>query len=300
MSSQAVRPERDGSAPDPRQARRRFAAAAETYAEAAVLHNEIRHRLMERLDLVKLIPGCVLDVGCGPGTGARELTKRYPKARILALDYSEAMLRRARRNAPRFGRVRGVAGDAAALPLASDSVDLVFSNMMLPWCPDLAAVFREFQRVLRPEGVLMFTSLGPDTLKELRAAWAEVDHCPHVQAFQDMHNVGDALVRARLADPVMDMEFLTLTYDGVPALMRDIKRCGGGNVALGRPRGLTGKRAMTRLQAAYEAYRDADGRWPATFEVVYGHAWGTAAPESFRNEDGSVVVPLSRLRRMPG
>lgn len=300
MGSRVVEHETDGSVPDPRQAQRRFAVAAKRYADAAVLQNEVCRRLMERLDVVKLVPRCVLDVGCGPGTGARELSRRYPKARIIALDYSEAMLRQARRNTSRFGRVRRVVGDSSALPLASDSVDLIFSNMMLPWCSDPVAVFREFQRVLRPEGVLMFTSLGPDTLKELRYAWAEVDDGHHVHAFEDMHNVGDALVRARLADPVMDMEFLTLTYDDVPALMRDIKCGGGSNVALGRARGLTGKHALARMQGAYEAYRDADGRLPATFEVVYGHAWGTAVPGSFQADDGSVVVPLSRLRRRQG
>ena len=287
-----------GAQPDSLQARRRFAGAARSYAAAAVVQREIGRRLMQRLDVVKLEPQRVLEVGCGPGIGTAELSKRYPKARILALDYSETMLREVR--APRFGRVRRIAGDAAAMPLADDAADLIYSNLMLPWCSDLGAVFREFQRVLRPEGVLMFTTLGPDTLKELRAAWGQVDDAPHVHAFEDMHNVGDALVHARLADPVMDMEFLTVTYDSVTALMRELKACGASNVAAGRRRGLIGKHALARMRSAYEAYRDTDGRVPATVEAVYGHAWGTAAPGSFQNEDGSVVVPLSRLRRRSG
>lgn len=285
------------AAPESAVARRRFAAAAPGYARASALQDEVRKRLLQRLDVVKLEPSCVLDLGCGPVAGARELTRRYPKARVIALDYSEAMLRAGRANVPRFGRVRRVSGDACALPLADDSVDMVFSNLMLPWCADLPAVLGEVQRVLRPEGVLMFTSLGPDTLQELRQAWAQVDDRPHVHAFEDMHNVGDALVRARLADPVMDMEYFTLTYSSAADAMRDLKANGGANAAAGRHRGLTGRVALAQACAAYETRRDGEGRLPASFEVVYGHAWGTKAPDSYMREDGSVAVPLERLRR---
>ncbi len=286
--------------PEPDTARRRFSIAARGYAEVAALQDEVRRRLMSRLDVVKLVPSCVLELGCGPVLGARELSRRYAKARVVAMDYSLEMLRAGRVNVPRFGRVRRVAGDAASLPLANDSVDMVFSNLMLPWCPDLAAVFREIQRVLRPEGVLMFSSLGPDTLKELREAWAQVDALPHVHVFEDMHNVGDALVGARLADPVMDMEYFTLSYSSAEAMMRDLKANGVANSAAGRRRGLTAPGILNRVREVCDTRRDADGRLSATFEVVYGHAWGTAAPGSYLKDDGSVSVPLSRIGRRRG
>jgi malonyl-CoA O-methyltransferase len=259
--------------------RRSFERAAADYDAAAVLQREVADRLLERLSLMKLQPEVVLDAGAGTGYGTVALARRYPKARVIALDLAHGMACHAR---GRFGffarRLRGhgfVCADVERLPLADASVDLIFSNLTLQWCNPLDAVFEEFRRVLRPGGLLLFTSMGPDTLKELRASWAAADGQVHVNSFMDMHDVGDALVRARFADPVMDVERLTVTYRETDQLLRDLKAIGAHNVNAGRSSGLTGRRRYAVMREAYERYRR-DGLLPATYEVVYGHAW---APE---------------------
>ena len=281
--------------PDKAQVGRSFAAAAESYDRVAVLQREVGDRLLERLEFMKIEPATVLDVGAGTGHGTLGLIKRYPKARVIALDLAPAMLRQARGRLPFWRKLPCVCGDAEALPLASQSVDLIFSNFTLQWCHDLDRVFSEFQRVLRPDGLLMFSTLGPDTLRELRQAWAAADSHTHVNAFIDMHDIGDGLIRAKFADPVMDVENFTLTYDAVPDLMRDLKLLGAHNVTAGRSRGLTGKGAFRRMIDSYETQRDGDGRLPASYEVVYGHAW---APHELpqKLEDGVVKVSLAGLR----
>jgi malonyl-CoA O-methyltransferase len=187
-----------------------------------------------------------------------------------------------------------VCADVERLPLADASVDLVFSNLTLQWC-NLDAAFAEFRRVLRPDGLLLFTSMGPDTLKELRASWAAADGEVHVNSFMDMHDVGDALVRARLADPVMDVEHLTVTYGEVERLLRDLKAIGAHNVNAGRPRGLMGRQRYAAMRSAYERYRR-DGVLPATYEVVYGHAWAPAHVPAQRNADGEARISMGQFK----
>ncbi|MFU8894993.1 MAG: malonyl-ACP O-methyltransferase BioC, partial [Gammaproteobacteria bacterium] len=249
-----------------------FDTAAADYDAVAVLQAEIRGRLLERLELFRIKPHRILDAGCGTGHAARALLQHYRGAGLVALDVAPGMLRATRRRRPWLRRLDSVCGDAAALPLATDSVDLVFSNLMLQWCNEPDRVFSEFQRVLRPGGLLLFSSFGPDTLKELRAAWGAADGHTHVSRFIDMHDLGDALVRAGLGQPVMDMEHLVLTYPDVRSLMRDLKTMGARNATAGRSRGLTGPRRLAAVEAHYEKLRR-DGRLPATWEVVYGHAW---------------------------
>lgn len=278
---------------DKRQARRAFSRAADTYDQAAVLQREIGERMLERLDYVKLRPEVVLDAGCGTGVAAEALIKRYRKARILALDFALPMLQHTRRRGAWLRRPQCICGDIEHLPLPGLSVDLVFSNAVLQWSLDLNRVFSELLRVLRPGGLLMFTTFGPDTLKELRAAWSAVDGHSRVSPFTDMHDIGDALVRAGFADPVMDAEWMTLTYEAVDDLMRDLKVLGAANATSGRPRGMTGKGRFDAMRAAYEPFRTA-GRLPATYEVVYGHAW---APAQRRRPDGSTGVALESIRR---
>lgn len=278
---------------DKRQARRAFSRAADTYDQAAVLQREIGERMLERLDYVKLRPEVVLDAGCGTGVAAEALIKRYRKARILALDFALPMLQHTRRRGAWLRRPQCICGDIEHLPLPGLSVDLVFSNAVLQWSLDLDRVFSELLRVLRPGGLLMFTTFGPDTLKELRAAWSAVDGHSRVSPFTDMHDIGDALVRAGFADPVMDAEWMTLTYEAVDDLMRDLKVLGAANATSGRPRGMTGKGRFDAMRAAYEPFRTA-GRLPATYEVVYGHAW---APAQRRRPDGSTGVALESIRR---
>lgn len=259
---------------DKRCARRTFGNAAETYDAAAVLQHEIGRRMLERLDYVKLQPQRVLDIGCGTGVNTEALLRRYPRAEVIGLDFALPMLAQTRKRGRWLRRPHCLCGDLDSLPLAAHSVDLVFSNAAIQWSQDPAAAIAQMHRVLRPGGLLMFSSFGPDTLKELRHAWSAVDGADHVHGFIDMHDYGDMLMGAGLADPVMDMENLCLTYDTVPELMRDLKAVGANNAAAGRSRSLTGKTRLKALAGAYEPFRNSEGRLPASYEVVYGHAWG--------------------------
>jgi malonyl-CoA O-methyltransferase len=276
--------------PDKRLARRSFEQAAAHYDEAAALQQEVAGRLLERLQLMKIQPRRVLDLGCGTGQCIPGLMARYRGAELVALDIALPMLAQARRRGRWLRRPRCVCADAERLPFADASFDLVFSNLMLQWCTDLETVFGELQRVLRPGGLLLFTSFGPDTLRELRDSWSRVDGYTHVNGFQDMHDVGDALVRSRFAEPVMDVERLTVTYPDVWQLMRELKQIGAHNVTAGRRRGLTGKSRMQQLVQAYEAFRR-DGVLPASYEIVNGHAWGTGGGTT-------VNIPVDQLRRL--
>lgn len=261
---------------DKRQARLAFSRAASRYDEVAVLQREIGQRMIDRLALVKLVPKVILDLGAGTGVATRQLARRYRGAKVLALDFALPMLRRARQRGGWLRRPSCLCADLEQLPLADRCVDLIYSNAALQWSTDLPQAFSEFLRVLRPGGLLMFTTFGPDTLKELRIAWSEADGYSHVSQFPDMHDLGDALVRARFADPVMDADRMTLTYDRVTALMQDLKVLGAHHVGSDRSRGLTGKGRMRAMFDAYEKFR-VDGRLPASYEVVYGHAWAPLA-----------------------
>jgi len=256
-----------------------FDHAAERYDSVAFLQREVADRLDDRLQYIKVEPEVILDIGSGTGYSAGKLRQRYPKARIIELDIAPAMLMSSRKKQGWLSRLRRqhqyLCADAENLPLAKDSVDLVFSSLAFQWCKNHEALFNEVRRVLKPAGLLMFSSLGPDTLKELRQSWAVVDNTDHVVQFDDMHDLGDEMMRARMMGPVMDMEHLVLTYSGVKELMRDLKVLGSRNAMHSRNRGLTGKQKMTGMIQAYETMRR-DNVIPATYEVLYGHAW---APE---------------------
>jgi len=251
--------------------RRSFDRAAATYDGAAVLHAQVREDLLQRLQLVTLVPRVVLDAGAGTGHGSRALKRRYPKAQIVALDSSRQMLKVAGRQQSWLRPFERVCADAGRLPLGDASIDLIVSNLMLQWC-DPDAVFAEFRRVLTPSGLLAFSAFGPDTLRELRSAWRQVDTHSHVHQFIDMHDLGDALVRNGFAAPVLDVERFTLQYLDVRKVAADLKATGAHNSTAGRVRGLTSPRKFAAMQAAYEQFRQ-DGRLPATYEVVFAHAW---------------------------
>lgn len=277
--------------------RRAANRAASSYDEAAALQGEVRARLLERLDYVRLSPRVVLDLGAATGDGCAALQARYPDAAVVALDVAENMLRRARHKHADSGVDGYLCADAMALPLAADSVDLVFSNLLLASCPAPERVLREVSRVLRPGGLFNFATAGPDTLYELRDAWAQVDNSPHVHLFSDMHNVGDAVLAAGLAEPVLDLEYFTLCYRSLGGIMRELKACGASNAAVGRARGLLGRRRWQALQQAYEQFRDAEQRLPVSCEIIYGQAWGRDPGATRPLADGEARVPLSAIGR---
>lgn len=280
---------------DSRAVQRGFDRAAERYSEHAVVQAELRARLIERLDLVKLEPAHVLDLGSASGGSTRELKRRYPKARVLALDLSHRMLLRAAREQTLLRRFDRLVGDAQRIPLRDGSVDLVFSNLTLAWCNDVDSVFRETARTLATDGLFMFTTLGPDTLRELREAFGRLDGYTHVHRFIDMHDLGDALMRTGFAEPVMDTERLVVTYPTPAALFRELRQTGSMNASRGRRRGLSGRARLRDAQSELESLRREDAI-PVTLEVVYGHAWkGTLRPK--RSAGDEVLIPFENLRR---
>lgn len=258
---------------------RSFSRAATLYEQNALLQREIAERMLEDLGDLNLNPAPrqILDLGCGTGYLSRGLAKLYPKARLFSLDIALPMLQQAQAHPVGLRRwlspPRFVCADAYRLPIANARVDLLVSNLMLQWCPDYAQVFAEFARVLQPQGRLLFSTFGAGSLHELRDCWAQVDNAPHVHEFVDLHNLGDALLAAGLASPVMSMERITEYYPDSRAVMRHFKAIGAANAAQSRRRGLLGKSAWQQVQAAYEAKRDEQGL-PLSYEIVYGFAQG--------------------------
>lgn len=285
--------------PDKQLMREAFEKAAPHYDDVAVLQREVGSRLLERLALFRHQPKMILDVGSGTGFCSHGLATHYGKARVVSLDLAHAMVSRTRQRFSRWKRLLRnhafVCGDADLLPFADNSFDMIFSNLTVQWCNDLDTTFREFRRVLKPGGLLLFSTLGPDTLKELRDSWARVDDRVHVNSFIDMHDVGDALVKSRFADPVMDMEQITFTYRDGMTLMRDLKELGAHNVNSGRNRGLTGKQKLKAVLEAYESFRLESGELPASYEVVYGHAWRPEVDKQIE-QNGEIRIPVSQLK----
>ena len=282
-----------------------FQRAADRYDEAAFLQQEVARRLDDHLDGVIIAPQRILDAGCGTGFGTSLLRARYPRADVVGLDLAEAMLHQAsaRQRGSVWEKLRArltqsvphfvpLCGDIERLPLTRESFEMVWSSLALQWVGDLGAAFQEMKRVLQPGGLFIFASFGPDTLQELRAASVGVDAHQHVNRFIDMHDVGDALVQAGFSNPVMEMEKITLTYADLPALLRDLKAIGAHTVLEGRRAGLMGKSAWRGLLNNYESFRQG-GRLPATYEVVYGHAW---AERALKIEDGRQIIEFRNRR----
>lgn len=271
-----------------------FEKAAISYDAAAVLQQEVANRLVERMELMSMKPTSILDAGTGTGFVSQLLAQRFPKAKITALDLAFNMLKQSRNKRTfkqRWNKqFHYVNAEVENLPFADASLELVISGLTFQWCQDLPKVFKEIRRVLAPGGLLLFSTFGPDTLKELRQSWATVDDLPHVNMFADMHEVGDALLKSGFADPVMDMEMLTVTYEDIKTVMRDLKQIGAHNVMQGRSHQITGKNKLKQMMQAYEQYRQG-GLVPVSHEIVYGHAW---MPEMKETETG-VVVPFQKL-----
>jgi malonyl-CoA O-methyltransferase len=270
--------------------RRRFDRAAANFDGADYVHRQCFDELMDRLSPVVIEPKAILDLGSATGKGSRALAKSFRGARVLGLDLSSAMLALSRTKRSRFSKIREVRADARQIPVADNSVDLVFANMLLPWITELPACLAEVARILKKGGVFAFSTLGPDSLSLLRTAWHDIDGDGHVHAFTDMHIVGDALVGAGLADPVLDVDRLAVTFPDAGALYRDLAACGARNCLERRRRSLTGK---TRFRAATERLLEqaGNGRLSIELELVYGHAWGRGprSPEGeFRVDPGSI------------
>jgi len=295
---------------------RRLFADPERVAESAFLRREISVRMQERLALVRLSPRGVLDAGCGDGADLPLLQKIYAGSQVIGIDAAHAMLKAAQAHqhvafsamnrllshwlpaqlAPRGLGAKLVCADFAQLPLAASVVDLVWSNLALHWHPQPDRIFAEWHRVLRADGLLMFSCFGPDTFKQLRAAFANIEGeslSPRILPFVDMHDLGDMLVGAGFSTPVMDMEVLTVTYESAERLLKDLQAWGGNPLA-NRPRGLYGRSAWKRLRTYLEALRDTNGRIPLTFEVIYGHAF---RPVSRATANGEAIIRFEPRRR---
>jgi malonyl-CoA O-methyltransferase len=253
----------------------------------------VREELLARLPFFKLTPQCVVDLGCGTGEGTAALRRQFKGAATVALDLAPGMLTQARRRSRWWRRFERVCADAASLPLASGSVDLVFSSLMLQWCEEPQVVFAEICRVLRPGGLLLFSTLGPQTLEELRTAWRAVDATPHVSEFVDLPQLSMAMGSAGLTEPVLDTDQIVRHYPVALALMQELKGLGARNAASDRRRGLFGRAALRTLTASYETLRTPAGI-PATFEVIYGAAFGSSSPAPTLG--GETLVPLSAVR----
>ena len=292
--------------PDKRNVAKSFSAAAEHYDDVAILQRQTADELLDRLSFMTVTPQRILDLGTGTGRNLSLLNKRYPQAQLLGMDIAPAMLKQAQKRykkdlglsrlLPNKQRLSLFSGDAESIPLADESVDMVYANLSLQWC-DPQRCFNEIARVLKPNGLLMFTSLGPDTLTELRQAWAAVDDYPHVNLFYDMHDVGDAMTGSGLADCVLDIEPYTLHYTDAMAVMRDLKVLGARNVNEGRRKGLTGKHLLKQVGTEYERFRQNEGL-PASYEVIFGHAWKLAQSGQCRANDDSVYIPISEIKRL--
>lgn len=279
---------------------RSFGRAATHYERSAWLQRRVRAELLDRLQFFSLAPQRVLDLGAGTCQSALELHRRFPKAQVIALDLAEGMLREAPR--PRWPwqpRLALVCADAQQLPLTTHCVDLIYSNLMLQWCDQPDVAFAELARVLKPGGLMLFSTFGPDTLKELRGAWCSVDSHDHVSRFLDMPQLGDALARAGFAEPVLDVEHHQAHYPDVRALMRELKQLGARNAMSKRTRGLTGRTRFAAMLATYEQLRTKAGL-PATFEVIAGAAFaiGNAPGSGSRGgERGEIAIPIDAIRR---
>lgn len=252
--------------------RRRFDRAASKFDGADFVQRHAAAGLFERLEPMLLQPARILDVGSATGSASRELARRYRKSRVLSLDLSLRMLQRAKARRSRFARIRELQADASSIPLGDGCIDLVFANMFLPWSDDPLRFFAEVRRVLRKDGLFAFSALGPDSLREVRQAWAAVDDGVHVNPFPDMHNIGDAIVRAGLRDPVVDVDYLHVTWPNSDALFRDLTAAGARNSLERRHHALTGKRRFSGMRTKLDP-----GGAPLrlTFELVFGHAWGS-------------------------
>ncbi len=273
-----------------RDIRRRFDRAAADFDGSDFVHAVTRDGLCARLEPLLLEPATLLDLGSATGSTGRAMRKRFRRAHVVSVDLSRAMLGKARRNKTWLSRASFVQADAEHLPFADASFDLVVANQLLPWMPDPQRVFAEVSRALKKGGVFAFATLGPDSLREIGRAWAGVDAGVHVNRFADMHDIGDGLVRAGLADPVLDVDRLRVTYENPRTLFADLTRAGARNALADRARGLTGKSRFEKMAKALTRGDDGDGI-VLDLELVYGHCWGVGP----KNDPAAWRIDANRI-----
>jgi malonyl-CoA O-methyltransferase len=271
---------------NPRTVRLAFDRVASLYDGHAALEQEVASRLLDRLEFHRLTPQRIVDLGCGTGQASAGLKNRFRKAEVIGLDSSQAMLVQLRRRSRVLRRLRAVCADMSALPLADQSSELLFSNLALQWCPDPASLFAEFRRVLTPGGMLLFSSLGPGSLRELRAAWVAADGTAQTMEFVDILQVGDALMAAGFQEPVMDAERITVSYPDIDSLLRELKATGTSGFLQGQS---SLAEAKGDLEKAYEPFRK-EGRYPVTYEIIYGTAFGPQQGQPRKTSQGDVVT----------
>ncbi len=275
-----------------------FSRAAEHYDQFAVTQREIGDRLFERLDLMAITPLVIVDVGCGTGHYTRKLKQKYASAKVIGVDIAQGMIEKAMAQnswLTKLGLKQGCdyqCSDMDRLPFEDNSVDLLFSNLAVQWSLNPVETFGEFSRVLKPGGLLIFSTLGPDTLKELRQAWQQVDDCVHVNEFIDMHDLGDDLLRAGISNPVMDMEKIVFQYQTLKGLFKDLKGIGAHNMNQGRPIGLMSKGAWLAMTKAYQSFCDDEQQFPVTYEALFGHGWGSEFDSKIKAAQNN-VYPVS-------
>lgn len=262
-----------------------FNRAAETYNRNAVMQREVANNLLERLQHLNFQGQTILDLGGGTGYAGNLLKNQFPSAQLIVLDLAHRMLQIAKNEHD----LSCVHADAISLPFPDSSIDVIFSNMLMHWLPFESSFYEELQRVLRPGGLLIFSTLGPDTLYELRESWKRVDNDTHVHDFIDMHHIGDMLVQSRFHNPVMDRETLTIHYQTVHELLNDLRLLGVSNKHPQRRHTLTGKSKLQQMLNYYDEFRAADNLLPATYEVIYGVAWGVSHHQE-------AVIPLNSMK----
>jgi len=272
----------------PRDIRRRFDRAADRFHEADFVHGVTREGLLERMRPMTVDAATVIDLGSATGSAIPQLQKRFRGARVIAVDFSAAMLRVVRRGRTLLSRRYAVQADARSLPFADASIDVIFSNLMRPWIDSPDTVFAEVARVLRKDGIFAFASLGPDSLLEIRHAWQAVDADEHVNRFPDMHDIGDGLVRSGLRDPVLDVDRLSVSYRDARALFRDLTAAGARNSLSNRQRGLTGRGRFRRFTDTL--FASGEDR-ALTLELVYGHCWGSGV----RRSNAEITVDAGKI-----
>lgn len=274
---------------------KKYSRAAKSYDNANYLQREISDRVINRLQFVKVQPQWVLDLGCGTGNSVKSLKDTYKEANVIGLDVAFSMVEQAKNKQDLQQAKKYICADAYLLPIASNSLDLVFSNFVLHWCDDLSLVFQELFRVLKPGGLLIFATVGPDSLKELKQSWKAIDNHSHVRDFLDMHDVGDKLMQARFYDPVIDMELVTLEYDNILSLLRDVQSWGSHNVTPEQKKGFTTPGQIKRLEKAYQQFQTNE-HLPVTFEIIYGLAWKPDNNTSAKVDAAEVVVPFPSVK----